>query len=738
MAKVKSLLDLPAVAEYLARIGAEPRSLRTAVVREQHGAYWTDKAVIKFTVEGAVDAPKMFAPTESEAARILVDVLGADWPRHKLLGATFEMPEELRGVQEKDLFEFRDLEGRLIMLQHRALRKGERVYRPWTFWDDGVWRAAEPDGKLPLWGLDKLGDHTTVFVHEGAKAARFVQKLINPATAEEREALDCHPWGVELSAAAHLGWIGGALSPGRTDWSALAAAGVKRVYIVADNDAPGRAAVPAIAQRLKGMTVFSVEFSEQWPTSFDLADEFPKKMFAKLGKHRNYVGPAFRACLHPATWATDQMPNPEGKGRPITVLRKEFRELWHWVEESDLYVCKEMPEITRPANLFNGLVAAFSHTNNTALLVQKTYKGRTTRLTYRPDIEGRVVSDRTTSAINLHTPTTVKPVVGSFAPWLEYMEYMFPDEEERHEMMRWCATLIARTDIRMLYSVLLVSETQGMGKSTLGEKILAPLVGMQNTGFPTERDIVESSFNGWVANKRLIVVGEIYTGQSWKAYNQLKGYITDKMLEVNEKFMRPYKIENWSHIFACSNSKKALRMEESDRRWYYPTVGERPWSREKFGEFLDWLGAGGLGIILTWAQQWTDYVKPGEHAPMTDAKSVMIRDSLSDAMRNWIDIMEAVEADEEVVAFALGDVREYLGKASKSVHESLLDLRKAARKRGWGDFEQRITYAGASQNVVLSPMLEAQRSSWEGAEAARSAVRSKIKGLLARRDDLSM
>ena len=47
---------------------------------------------------------------------------------------------------------------------------------------------------------------------------------------------------------------------------------------------------------------------------------------------------------------------------------------------------------------------------------------------------------------------------------------------ERYEVMKWCATLIARPDVRMTYAMLLISEQTGTGKSTMGE-ILSQLVG---------------------------------------------------------------------------------------------------------------------------------------------------------------------------------------------------------------------------------------------------------------------
>ncbi len=705
---ISSMLELPSIAAYLSRIGAEPRSLRVAVVKESSGNYWTDVAIIRInTKDGSIEAPTGYEPTETEAVIIRQEVLAADWPSSIKLGKSFELPEELKTKDPEDLFELRDRSGKLIMIQERVTdrKEGCKRYISWSPWSDNIWRKAEPEGLLPLYGLEMVGDHTTIFLHEGAKSARSVMRLINPRTTEEKAALEAHPWGRELSGAVHLGWIGGALSPSRTDWSELAKAGVTRAYIVADNDKPGKAAIPKIAQRLRGITCFSIEFTNVWPASFDLADPFPKKMFSKIGSTSYYNGPGFRDALHPATWATDMHPNPTGKGAAVAVLRQEFADLWVWVEESDTFICREMPEINHSLALFNSMVSSFSHVKSTGQLLQKTYKGRTAKICYRPDIPERIVTDRTTSAINLHTPSPIKPVTGDPGPWLEFLDYLFPIDRERRDVKRWCATLIARPEVRMLYGMLLVTERQGLGKSTLGERILSPLVGLTNTGFPSERDMVDSSFNGWIANKRLIVVGEIYTGHSFKAYNILKSYITDKNINVNEKFQRPYTVENWAHILACSNSKKALRVEESDRRWFYPQLNETPWDQEKWGKFYEWLGSGGLNIIAQWADEHGDYVMHGEHAPMTAAKKALIMDSKGEVINHFIDIMESVEMDGEKVAFALTEVRETLRKRHGKVYETPLDFKREALKRGWDTLPVRVKFQGGLSWIVFSPAM---------------------------------
>jgi hypothetical protein len=79
-----------------------------------------------------------------------------------------------------------------------------------------LWRKIEPDEeKLRLRGLSGLKNSTTVFLHDGAKAVRAMRRMVEAQTPDMMKKLKEHPWGTELSAGVHLGWIGGALNRGR-------------------------------------------------------------------------------------------------------------------------------------------------------------------------------------------------------------------------------------------------------------------------------------------------------------------------------------------------------------------------------------------------------------------------------------------------------------------------------------------------------------------------------------------
>src|SRR3990167_4483157 len=528
--------------------------------------------------------------------------------------------------------------------------------------------------------------------------------MIMAEDAEQKEALKKHPWGHELCAAVHIGWAGGALAPARTNWSVLNKVGIKKAYIVSDNDKAGISAVSAISMGLR-MPTYHLQFTHEWPAAFDLADEFPEHMFKVLEEKPRYIGPPFRACLHPATWATDRITQKDSD-RVAIELRDHFKDMWAYIEEADLYVLKSMPNIVRDEKILNNMMSSFSHTKEISKLILKEYSGRTTSLCYRPDRPEQIITNGNSSSINLHIPTFVRSEPGDPAPFLEFMKYMFPIEFERIEVERWCATMIARPEIRMEYGMLMVSEATGIGKTTLGSMILAPLVNISNVGFPREADILDN-FNDWVSNKRLVIVHEIYSGHSWKAYHMLKSLITDKDINVNQKYQRPYKIENWAHIFACSNSMRALKMESDDRRWFYPAITEERWPREKFAKLRDWLASGGLGIIKTWAENYVNYVGHGERAPMTSRKKEIIEGSRSEAQMEAVNIAESLVSSKKPMAMAMKDI---IGAIRDQVQGKVFDsdneIRKAMVEAGAFAHDERLKIQGRMQYVIMNKELK--------------------------------
>ena len=659
---IGNLSGIAAVDAYLRRIGATPRSMRKAVVQVCEGGYRRDRVTIELTPDGEIaldigneEDRADYEPADGEREAIRLAAKAVRFPELQPVATIRDAPAIVREAAPEDVFEFRDSDGNIVMLQVRIVRNGERVYIPFTFWSDGRWRALEPEGLLPIWGIDQLRLNSTVILHEGATAARTIRRMIEARTPEAKKALAEHPWGRDLQHAAHLGWIGGALSPHRTDWSVLARAGVKKVIIVADHDEPGVSAVPKIAKllRLYAIEVWVIRFDGRFPVSFDLGNPFPKRMLKGGGcVPLRYTGPSFADCLEPATWATRVGSPPAGAGRgrpapPPVYLRREFAaQHWMWVgENKTFYAPRHDPARMNAAEQFNTRYAPFCDGHNIAALFKtQAYDAAVQAVVYEPG-EPAIINDRGVRSLNRWTPTRVVAGDGDIAPFELFMTNLFPIADDRWEMKRWTATLIALPSVRMRYGLLMASAVQGVGKTTFCEKVLRPLVGEQNCSAPSSKDIVESQFNGWFGCKRLVYVNEIYEGKSWTAYNKIKTYITDDLVQMNEKFMPSYPVRNWAHVALCSNSDLALLMDEQDRRFLVPTLTEQRQPASYWAEFHEWLAGEGLGVIRRWAEEFVKHpghaVGPADHAPMSGRKRQMIEDSRSPEERLVFDLAAA-------------------------------------------------------------------------------------------------
>ncbi len=687
---ISDLSDIRPVADYLRRIGAAVRGMRSAHIQEQEGRYKREIAVIRLADDGQITVSSPtgedvtpFLPKEHERAAIADAMQAAKFPELNACITIRNAPEMVRTADPDAVFELRNEQGEIVMLQVRIEKQGDKSYIPFTYWTDNKWRMIEPDGELPLWGIDQLKDNFIVFVHEGAKAARAVRHMVEAKTPDAKAALAAHPWGEELRYAAHIGWIGGALSPHRTDWKILQKLGVTHVYIVADNDGPGHDAVPKIARALAAypITVEAVRFTEEsWPVGFDLADPFPDKLFKKVGDGpMRYVGPSMRDCTLPATWATraGQAPQPTGRrGTPVSapmILRQEFAALWVLVvtPSGTMFAPRDNPTLLFNPHQFETISRVFSHVRRLADLFEaQAYKSIVHGIAYEPGRAPGIINIDGVRSLNTYMPPRIKRWKDTSGMWEQFLAHLFPDPEDRHQFCRWLATLIALPHLRMRYGVLLVSVMQGVGKSTLFD-IVCVLVGLHNCSTPSASLIVNSDFNGWLARKRVVVVHEIYEGGSWKAYNRLKSVITDDTLLVNEKFQATYTVRNQAHFMLGSNSERALLIEQTDRRWLVPGVTEEKHPKNDPGfwlRFHAWLASGGHGAIAQWADDFVTVkghaVGPGETAPSTRRKDQLIEDSRSPQERAALDLAELARAQRRPVVLLEQDVLAWIHAAA--------------------------------------------------------------------------
>jgi Family of unknown function (DUF5906) len=578
------------------------------------------------------------------------------------------------GRDDPMLFVFRDRDGGILFVQERVFNAdGEKTDYPWSLWTHEVgWDNREPEGLLPLFGLDqRLENHYVIYIHEGAKTAQHLRWL-NESSYESSEGLKAHPWLLEcpwrndLKMSAHIGWPGGAPNAHRVDWGPIKRLSVhKRIILVCDHDPAGENAAREISRELKRpMSV--IRFGADFPRSFDLSDKFPETLFKEHKGARVYTGPMLEDCLEPATWATTAH----------TTLRPEFVEEWWYTIKPTKFIYRKRLNRSYSEEEFNAAMATFSDIENVASALRKYLSAKAETIIYDPSRTSGRISQGGAQVVNVFRPSDIRPLEkGEPQPFLDFIEYLIPDQNDREEMLHWIATLVVRQDIRMTYGPLLISITQGVGKTLLAQKILAPLVGRHNCSFPSASEVVEATYTGWLAFKRLVVVAEIYEGHSAKAYDRLKTLVTDEYVRVNEKYEKQYDIQNFAHFCASSNSFRALKLSDQDRRWFVPGITEEPRDLEYFQKLCTWLDdENGLPIIRHWANKYIDKHGPipaGQHAPLSEAKRRAIEEGRSEGERIIATLAEemndAKKEKNQLVVLRLDEVRRWLAARKATI-----------------------------------------------------------------------
>lgn len=650
--------------------------------------------------DGNAAAPE-YQPTAAEAEAIKAYLTTVSWPKSEFINPDApDLPPVWKNAAKADRWVFRNATGDVVMLQVKTVRKGEKAYVPITRWSDGEYRFAEPDVR-PIYNDHRVKGNSVVFIHEGAKAAQAGQDIADDDRSK-------HPWKAELSHAAHIGLIGGASSLSKTDLASLKRRGVKAVYVFADNDKIGLRGAHRVAQRLDG-TVYLVRVGDNFPTSWDIADNMPAKFY---NKEERWVGPTFASTIFPATQATRTYVDDKGKSRQT--LKQEFADQWYFATETAEFIHRQFPEIQKTKDGFNDYVAPWSAVDDTAKLVKRDGSCQIDAAVYRPGAKAAgVLTENKRRLFNVWRPNDLPAIEGDISPWAEFLDYLLPDETERDEFERWFYTLIGSPQTRMHYSCLMYSEQTGTGKSIVGS-VLYHIIGQRNAVIANP-SALDSAFNSHFENRQLVIFNELYEGGSnFKTTNALKTVQTDEFIRINAKYRQEKTVENHTHIFAASNSEHALDIDDQDRRWLIVQTTDTPWPKEKFAGLTDWLFEDiGCNVILNHARKFADYVKKGERAPITEAKKTTIFHTKSDVVLNLEAFDEAYR--DNAVAVEIGQFQEFVtGGKNVPKSDSVTVNSQRIKKLGWGVLNQRDTefygyrptIGGRTPVVIVSPALK--------------------------------
>jgi DNA primase len=193
---------------------------------------------------------------------------------------------------------------------------------------------------------------------------------------------------------------------------------------------------------------------------------------------------------------------------------------------------------------------------------------------------------------NLFTPTEylllkkndeiIKPIE-SFKNIYLLLSNLFPKNEEKKAFLNWLSGIL-QTREKQLTAWLLMGE-QGTGKGILLHHILKPLFG-PTQAVQIEDEQLRDSFNRWLENKMIIAFNEVaYDNNTRNSVNsKVKAIITDPELQINEKNVKAYFVQNYANCLFYSNESIPVLVETGDRRFNVVKTGVKLTSKSWFSD----------------------------------------------------------------------------------------------------------------------------------------------------------
>ncbi|MGY6410776.1 MAG: primase-helicase family protein [Alkalilacustris sp.] len=256
---------------------------------------------------------------------------------------------------------------------------------------------------------------------------------------------------------------------------------------------------------------------------------------------------------------------------------------------------------------------------------------------YRPGERREIFVDgKGTSWLNTWTPPSVKAKKGDATPLLNHILYLCNgDKAHAAHIADWLAYMYQNPGAKLNHAILMVSEHQGVGKDTLGEA-MARILGQDNVRLVQDDDVNEGR-NDFMKRSQLVIVPETMSGDRRDLANKLKPLITQPIIRVNEKNVKPYEIENTVNFLMFSNHLNAAYIEDHDRRYFVIVCGEKPKPVEYYEDLHAYINGPDIaGFAHFLATRDLSKFNPKAPAPYTEHKRTIQR-ATRGGVEAWLD-----------------------------------------------------------------------------------------------------
>ena len=207
-----------------------------------------------------------------------------------------------------------------------------------------------------------------------------------------------------------------------------------------------------------------------------------------------------------------------------------------------------------------------------------------------------------------------------------HIRLLIGNDNDTEIMLQWLAHNIQFPGRKILWAPVIQSR-QGAGKSLM-KYILLKCLAAPNVGVVLTTQVA-STFNGWATNKSVNILEELKLAghNRFDTANSLKPMITDSVIQINEKNVKPFLSHNVTNYMCFTNYRDALPMDEGDRRYWIvfsPITNEQLPEQDYFYRLFEDLRDIGPELRRWMVDYPTNIIKESVRAPGTHSKKAMI------------------------------------------------------------------------------------------------------------------
>ena len=229
----------------------------------------------------------------------------------------------------------------------------------------------------------------------------------------------------------------------------------------------------------------------------------------------------------------------------------------------------------------------------------------------------------------------VTPQKGDITLWAQLMEYFFRGSPQHQRwFLQWLAYPLQNPGTKMYTAVVLLSLTEGLGKSLIGIT-LGQIYG-KNFSAINGSDL-HDGYNYWAAGKQFVLGDDVTGSDRRNDADLLKVMVTRETITINKKYQPHYTVKDRVNYLFTTNQPDAFYMGQSDRRYFILEVSSDPLPDAFYKKYDRWLwskeGPAALFHFLLNNVDCSEF-NPKAHAPMTEAKEAMMEINQSE-MDAW-------------------------------------------------------------------------------------------------------